>query len=372
MIWFRVLLLLLGCVSAFDASIAQAQYSNGTVDGYYTYRDGYWWYSGYPYTRVAQQYSYCGRYYTRWVYSQYFAPQVTLSSSDPDYRNKLIELVMQQKQYENKLRASANKHNEFMEEMIGLGINGSLATTPLVGGVRLATGVPFAGAAGYNPGANAYGSLTITSNGSLAYVPNAQQGQTVYGYQEAVRADPVLDLNSVFNQADQHTINAQALGGQAREGFAAITDRVAQQKLANDARKMEIVEKAKAMALVGAQLNPSATVQQNSTTYQYSNKQSTQAQQPNQPNQPATPPKQQNKVSRLVNTLQTYCTACHNPQKAEKNLDLTKYFSFSPEQKELVRTKLNHPDPTKRMPLKEDGTSGNPLPEELKSDFYDN
>lgn len=205
----------------------------------YVFRDGYYWRGSQAYTRYSQPtYSYhngCRYQTTSYYYTPvdhkepvketYKAPEKpTLPSvTDENWRAKLLEFAGQRDKWRADLKASALEHNEFMEAVKVLGLEGydgeyvpRYATSPYGFGSTGGYGVKTSGYGGYN-----------TYKKEFYFNPLADQGNTVYGYSYSNLADVygATDLQALYQQASRLTENAQSLAGNANSGFQSLVDK---------------------------------------------------------------------------------------------------------------------------------------------------
>ena len=188
---------------------AVANHDGATEDGY-TYRGQYWWLDGVAYTRekrVWTEYvrygccSYPQRYY-RWVYTR--VPVVT--SADPDWRSKLLDIAAQRDRFEGRLRAAAQEQNAFLEAVGALGLTGNFNWSSYGMSPTLAN--PY----------RAAGQLAVGNYGT--------SGNTLYGYSYSQIADVygTTDANVLYQQAAALAKNSQDLGGRATERFSSMVE----------------------------------------------------------------------------------------------------------------------------------------------------
>jgi hypothetical protein len=369
------LLIMLGAASLAPAggyygSSYANDYTNGFVDGYYTYRDGYWWYAGCAYTRVKvwdpQSYYYdaCGRAYPyartwHWEYSQvasaptYTTPAYTpaVSSSDPHWKGKLLDIAAARDRGEIELRKTSVDHAAFLQSVQALGLQGNFA----IQGYGQALLYPGFALPGFAHGTAAYGNANLGTFGANA---DALYG---YSYNQLREAYGELNMNTLYQQAARNTQTAQALGGQAHTEFSGLVGQAGD----NQARIAEILAKAQAAKIALDAANPQASSKtQTSTTIVGST-----------PAAPATGVAAAAATAGddgalfMRNVVSPRCLACHSGGNLKGGLDLTGYLSFPPEKKDLVRERVYASDPARRMPRGKDGGPGPALPAEEKAGF---
>lgn len=348
-----MLVMMLLCAGA-GASAASGYYADGFQEDGYTYRAGYWWSGDQPYTRARidyyepYTYSYCGRYYTQqkaywyWKYSKAYDAS-TVSPKDPDFRTKLLEIAKQRDRIEGEIRKSAAQHNEFLEAVQVLGLQGNFewkgyGTAPLYA----------------SPQRAAYGQ-------SLQYGQFGNNASTIFGYSQLTEAYNTLDPNILFQQSASLTKGAQSLAGQANSEFNTSLDKA----IRAQGRAAEIVAQgiASERALIAARAAP-----QSSTT--------TTVTQPGPvaPPEPVLPPDQEAppvmpKVvgGRVPFPAAADCMACHSGAKVEGRFDVTTWWGLPEARRRvIIRDRLLTDDMAKLMPRKPDGGAHRLPPGKLK------
>ena len=278
----------------------------GTVISGYTFgSDGYWWNNNVAFKRVAvRQKIFTSRctYYWQTTYqwqrvSSYQAPKV--SYQDENWRKRLLKIAESRDRYQQQAKRSALEHNEFLEAVRVLGLDDYADYTP-----RYAT--------------NPYNFQQAQS--SQSYVPNAQQGSSVYGYSYSTLADLYgsNDLSTLYQQAGRLTERAQSLAGDANTQFQSTV------QLEGDNRARVAMILAKAQLLRAAD-TPEAHVQQKLEVFG------------NKPLQGQSPAQIATSLSGL---MANKCTKCHSDGNAQgrrtlfpSGVDLTQYASYSVAQK---------------------------------------
>jgi hypothetical protein len=320
---FRIILCLsLGLL--FTVPAHATNYYNGYVESGYTWKDGYWWLNGQAYSR-AQVKCYTGhcRYHWQWQYYPVsFAAKAKaayISSSEDNWRGKLMDAVAVREQYEARAKASALEHNEFLEAIhaVGFGQGDGYST-------------PYATGAAYRSSLNG---------------PYADQGSTVYGKSvERIVANYYnpTNLDVQWNQADRHVDKAQDHADNAVHNFRETLREAYSQESTARERIAAIYAKAD---LLKAADTPEITIAKETITSE---------------ERPA------DSVSRtdVLAVIQAKCINCHSAQEPSGGIDMSKYLAFDEPTKERVRLALTHPDPEKRMPKRKDGVQivpGEPL-----------
>lgn len=309
------------------------------ADGY-TFSNGYYWYNGTAYNRsIAYGYD---RYGCRYSYYQYTAaPQV--SYNDSDWKVKLLEIAKQRDLYEGKIRQGLFEQASFLQAVKALGLEGNFA-------IR-----------GYGAQApSPYPQLQLGSygmNGSTIYGTGQQQ------ILQAITSDPV-DLNILFQQMSRLTQNAQQLAGQGHTDFADLIAKAGN----NQAEVAKILAKSKLIqdALKSLQDPNSIKLESRTFSFKIGADGKIEAIEPEPKFKAVVPPEEFQKI------MVQDCGTCHLGEKAKGGFNLASYLSFTEAQKEVVRQRLTHPDPKKRMPLKSDLSPGVPLPQSKLKMWYHN
>jgi hypothetical protein len=339
-------------------------YADGTVDGCYTYRGGYWWHGDNAYTRAYVSYTYYapayvnGCYYPnylwtgyRWQYTYHHtreycppAPRYERRSELPtpkthptNWRAALLDIAANRDKVEGELRKSAVEHNEFLEATQALGLTGNFrwggyGAEPIwPRGYRLGTGYGYG--AGNDPG---------------TYQFHAQgfNGNTVYGYSTQTAADLYgsTDVNALYQQAAKLAQGAQGLAEQATKDHG---DRVAQIGN-NQARVAEILARAAAAREVFQATAPPAEAKVRSQTQGA-------VVMPKAVDAPAAEPLAQWQAHATAK-----CAGCHG-KSDNHGFDVSTYPSMDFAGKSRVWNYLLAKNPDKRCPKNEDGSPGQPL-----------
>jgi hypothetical protein len=316
---------------------------------------------GWYYTRTRYRSGCCNYYYRYKKYSriQQATQQVGYTAGTENWRTKLLEIKSQQALYQQRMKESANEHNEFMEAVKELGLSGGYgAYTPRYANA----GVTGLASSGFN--FNGYGQS-----------PYANQGNTIYGYTELSEVYGKLDLALHLNQAARLAEGAQSLSSQAVGGYNTLVDNVqeGQQEVAKivatgqaAAQALNAQGTAATQALRAAQPERPDVQRKQSFFFKVvpdGNGNMKAQMLDNEPvsNQAAATASAQDITALSSKILQNRCGACHI-QKSEGGFDLNKSGSFTSQTWDKVMDRLRSPDPEKRMPLAADHSPGNPLP----------
>jgi len=217
---------------------------------------------------------------------------------------------------------------------------------PLFGG----TSAPLQGG-GLQPG---YGGYQFGAQQQLGY-NYAPQGSTAYQW-SSLTAQPgrTLDRALIYNLASQLAKDSTGLAGKANDGaLGLIAADVEGEKelIAENLKHQSLVT---ALKIVSDQM---ATPAPGSGVAQVQTFRITQSQN-------GTPVLERLAApgSSAQAVIAAKCAACHNPQKAEGNLDLTLWPNVNDAVRQSVYSRIVAPDPNKRMPKAADGSAGVPLP----------
>ncbi len=315
------------------AGFALATYPNGyrSLDGYYTYHDGYW-YDGagasYTRTRVDSGYWNCGRYYPTYYYqySPYTAASASVSYS-PGWKNKMLDLASQRMKIEGDMILGNLDHQAYLESAKALGLTSTFVSAGY--GV-----VPQYGNHAYMPYANGHYAAPVVATGNTGYG---------YSFNSVAQAYNAVDMNALLQMTSQVTTQAQDLGGQANNGFQAIVKDFG----ANQARVAEIVSKGQAAVAMIQALNAGpVTVQTQGFSFKLG---------PNntiiKDDTKVTPEAKADLKTQFEVMATAKCFACHGGAKTYGGWRVTDYYKMTPEEKQAkVWSLLTHADPNKRMP----------------------
>lgn len=342
-------------------------YSNGycSAEGY-TYRDGYWWLNGQAYTRTRVQepyyYWYRHRQYTGyrwvWVYQPVYGTTATnttvtvINPSEDGWRGKLLDIARQRDQYEGRMRTSALEHNEFIDSVKLLGMEGNFRWN----------GYGYEMSYAQHPG----GAL-LAAQQAYSQFPT-QQGNTVYGYRELADVYGNVDLGALYNQAMRLREQSYGNESKATSEVHAMVDGLG----SNIAKIKEIEAKgqAAAAALSASAAKDRATVLREFwSTYDSRTKSPPSAPPAAGAGPPAASP-QAAPGGSVTAIVQQKCVACHNSEKKNGGLDLSNLAAVTQDQTQKILDRIVHTDPTKRMPIREDLSPGEPLTRNEVAAFF--
>jgi mono/diheme cytochrome c family protein len=163
----------------------------------YTFSNGWWWKDGHAFSRSAvQTLDARGCLVTSYRYAPYVAPAAAVTPETADWRSKLLEIAEAQKRSEAKLRQSAIEHQEYMEALKALGLNGSQT-----------------------------GYTTTQSLDAYGYSQRtAPQGATVFGYNEIADVYGNVDLGELYQSAIRLAEGSNRYGSEATNGAMKLVD----------------------------------------------------------------------------------------------------------------------------------------------------
>lgn len=253
-----------------------------------------------------------------------------------------------------KLAQDAKENEAFIAALDALGLTGA---------ARQAAVSQYAPA--YNPAA--YGSYSYTTSygyGNPAGIPFTQNGNTLYGYQQAAQGYAQqfgnIDTGALLNSALRLGDQAQQMAGQAMTDINDTINNVArgQQQVAQtiaqgaaDAQRIQASRPDPQPISRTFQFTPVQPVQSGAPSgisASYSSSGYVTPQQPQQ--QPAQPQGGVKLLPQVGAILQASCLSCHNQQKASGGLNLANWGSLSLEQYQHVRARIATSDPAMRMP----------------------
>jgi len=350
-----VLFLAVAIMLTIQTPAAASGYANGyTTPAGYTWNNGYWWRNGYAYTRALSYRTVCSygcshrcghNCYQQSYYQYTLVPgvsgkQYSISYNDIDegrWRDKLLDIAKYRDQYKSKILQSANEHNEFVDSVRVLGMEGDFKIGNNGYEINLAQG-------------GVYGGGMVAGYQQYSQLP-AQQGATVYGYNQISDVYANLDIGALYDQILRLRSQSYEKESVANSEVHGLVGDLG----SNIAKIKEIEAKgaAAAAALKAAEAKDRATILQEfwklSPTQQQQVVQ-TQTQTPNL-----------DTYDLLVGLVNAKCVSCHNPNKQNGGLDMTNLAALTPEQGDAILNRIKHPDPELRMPLGPDNKPGTPL-----------
>lgn len=344
---------------------------NGLVQEGYVYQDGLWYRDNVAFIRSKKSFTFFDGHRqcltTRYVFER--APETLVGEPIEGWRKELLDLKANRDKWEAEIKASQEEQKEFLETVKALGLDDVYNTD-----------TSYPSNLGGNYGSGGYDMSQYNLQGSsLAYsAPLAAQGNTLYGYDQYAQSYPDVDLQLLYNQANNLARQAQALSGDATADFSALVYQEGE-------RQEEIAKIMARRGRVAAQVlqllqNPEAKLKVAQWRLQRrgddGNWEVVPGQQgPNVPPKPAMPEEgdasfNDNAKIRLFGIISNRCVACHGPDKKNASLDMTKFLSFDLDKRQKIVQTLVDVDPDLRMPKAEGGVPGKPLPKEEISLFF--
>lgn len=340
----KMMLLALGCALML-ASVA------GATD--YTFSNGYYWKGGQAFTRsLVSSYDARGCLVNTYQYTPYVAATTTTNITNvthetPDWRNKLLEIADYQKKAEAKLRQSALEHQEYLEALKALGLNGprgSVSTT-----------------------------TTVDSYG-YSQRPTGQ-GATVYGYNEIADVYANTDLGEIYNTAMRLAEASNRYGADATNGAFKLVDQLGDRASGLLSQQLAIAEiNAKTNGVVTASRALGDVFRAESRL-----RIEKRVEGPAPPNQTPSPPPpggspildepsakatSNQAFDNLVGLVNTKCVSCHGGKTTEAGLSLVDLGKVDQQTAKKILARITHPNPEKRMP------PGKPLDQDEIRLFY--
>lgn len=303
--------------------------TNGTVNDGFWYRRC-WHNGGWTYrqlNRIAPATSYAGYGEERW-------------------REKLLDIAANRDRSETAAKASALEHSEFIDTVRLLGLEGNFRWQGY----------------GYSP-AYSQGAVAAYGAGAEGYAgPYAQQGNTVYGYQQFASnytQGQGVDLSALYNQAGRLASQAQEFAGQTTSDFSGLVDQ-ANQGQAEVARTLAQTELVKTVL---SQTRP-APAAPTFRTFSF------RAQVGADGRMQMVDGGTSDVTLNAEQLISLKCATCHNAENPSKGLDLTSLARWTKDERDkwgpAIVAAVTNPDPTHRMPLANDRSPGTPLaPEEI-------
>ena len=300
----------------------------------YTYRSGYYYRGQQAYTR---SWSLLSNGCYGWLYTPY-QKQYTISYKDPDYVDKLLQLKANRDKWQNDLRSSANRHNEFIEKLRELGLDGDYYRTD-VGVAVIDRSHPYAIQGGYH-----------------GYAQRAApQGSTVYGnvglHQTEEIADVFgnIDWGPLYNSAIRLAGDSQQHGSRATSDAMSLIDKLGDRAAGVLERSLAIEEtRAKAAGISQISASLSEAIKAEARVYM-SRRETSGMVVP-----PASNELQQKIASGTLDApadIITYrCVSCHQPGGRAAHFDLTDLSAVTDEDANKVLDRIVSSDPKKRMP----------------------
>lgn len=327
-----------------QGSVYSYTYANGSVDPYYYVRylsNGCWYY------RRLSTISPNSSSYTAYG-----------TTGTENWRSRLLDIAANRDRYESASKASALEHNEFLESVKALGLEGNFRWMGYGYAPTYATG-----AGGYGGSLLGYGTSAAYGGAYGGAYGNGYQtltGNTAWGVSQTPFATATLstaNLDSALNQAGRLVTQAQQLAGQGFNGYSTLVTNVGSAQL--DALKTIAQGYAAASALQASR--PSDTTVPQTSTFSFG------AQATGTPTattavvsqgttvaSPATATATATASATPGNAVETVllasCINCHGPTRLESNLDARNYQNWTAETWGKVVERITTTDPKRRMP----------------------
>ena len=297
----------------------------------YTFSNGYWWKDGQSFTRsVVQSYDARGCLVNSYKYSLYTAPApsvATVTHETPGWRAKLLEIAEYREKSEAKLRQTALEHQEYLQALKALGLNGGQHST-----------------------------VTQTIDAYGYSQRPTQQGATVYGYNEIADVYANTDLGEIYNTAMRLAEASNRYGADATNGAFRLVDQLGDRASGLLSQQLAIAEiNAKTAGITTAARAFGDAIKAESRIH-IENR----VQQPVTPNPP--PPggspildEPQAKANdeafgNLTHLVNAKCVSCHGGKTTEAGLSLVDLGKVDQATAEKILKRITHENPEKRMP----------------------
>lgn len=335
------------------------------VDGYttpagYVYRGGLWWLNGQAYTRTLFSTPACynGCNYTpASSYYNYYSVNLPNSTptapalpsyKDPGWRGKLLDIAAARDKREGEIRSGAFEQAYFLDAVSALGLQGNFRWNGY-GGVppyfqQGGAAVGGQGAYGYQMTGQLY---NFGANANTQYGASFNSIASVYGDNNTAQ---------LFQQAAQLAQQAQKLGGDATGSFHSLVG----QEGGNRAKVAEILAKGQQAQQILDALRAAPSTETKGFNFKIS---PVGIQAVDAGVDPTVKQKLSTDFTALINNK---CAKCHSGDNVKANFDITKWSSFSPDDRNKIMDRLTTDDPKKLMPRGDDGVGHRLLGDELK------
>lgn len=338
---------------------------NGLVQDGYTFNDGLWYQGNKAFVRSRKTFSFFDGHRqcltTRYVFQP--APATLIGKPIEGWRKELLDLKANRDKWEADIKASQEEQKEFLETVEALGL-----------GDYYGTDTSYPSPLGQKPGYGQQGAYGNLEGSSMTYnAPLAAQGNTLYGYDQYAQTYPDVDLQVLYNQANNLARNAQSLSSEATGDFSAL--------VFQEGRRQEEIAKIIARGRVAAQVlqllqDPRAELKVDQWRLQRRGEggdwevvPGTKTPLPTEPNDDEIMLNQEQKV-KLFGIVTNNCLACHSADKKKAGLDMTRFLSFDKLTRQRIVKTLTAENPDDRMPKAEGGVPGKPLSKEEIDLFY--
>lgn len=305
------------------------------VAGSFHFSNGYWWKNGQAYERYKTKcwYRNCYGYrYYKWCWK--YRKVNVISSRTEGWREKLIALKEQRERYQARLDESANEHNEFIETLRELGLDGSYYGTS-VGKAYIDRSRPYAIQGGY--------SQLTAPQGSTVY------GYTPSGYNEIADVYGNVDLGSIYNSAIRLADDSNKYGSQATNSAMSLVDKLGDRaaSLMNHRIALEEIKvKSAGMSQVAKALSEAIRAEARAYVKREGDKQVFRL-----PENPQLKLKAENgTLDSIGEIIAVRCVKCHQPGGKAEHFDLTNLDNIDEMAGLKILDRVSTSDPEKRMP----------------------
>jgi hypothetical protein len=334
---------------------------NGLVQSGYTYQDGLWYQGQQAFIRSQKSFTFFDGHRqcltTRYVFEP--APQALVGEPIEGWRKELLELKASRDKWEAEIKFSQEEQKEFLETIQALGLGDYYGTdtsypSPLNQGSHSLQ----------QQSGRGYSQRDLHGTSMTYRAPLAAQGNTLFGYDQYVQSYPDVDLQLLYNQANNLAKQAQGLSSDATADFSAL--------VYQEGRRQEEIAKIIARGRVAAQVlqllqDPQQAelkidewrLRRNTGSGDWEVV----------PKQPDAAPEPEGEIDlsaeqkqELFGIITNRCVACHGPEVKKAGLDMTKFLALDKIKRQGIVKTLTHADPDERMPKATGGVPGEPLP----------
>jgi hypothetical protein len=275
---------------------------------------------------------------------------VLVTSADPEWRTRLLEIAATRDKYEARLRASSNEHNQFLESVRELGFSGNFAIQNYGAAPSLANPYRFVG--NYQ--------LANLQTGNFGAQGNTLYGY--YGYNYIADFYGKTDDTILLQQAAALAKDGQGYAAQGVQGAYGLIDRAG----ARRAQVAEVIARGQTASQVYHATQPTGSAH-------VEVKESVTGPAPLPRFMPPAdmPQPNPNAFSAVRKAAVQACIQCHGEDpKTNHGYSVVRHWSLQPEAQDYVASLLTKdPSDPKFMPRRQDGSPGNQLPTQLIMEF---
>lgn len=321
------LLMLALFLAALSATPAHAQY---------TFSNGYYWANGTAYNRTSVAYydSYgCKRY--RWQYS---AVKVITSQTE-GWRTKLLELKSAREKWQASIESSANEHNEFIEAVRELGLDGTYGNSAIgLATINRSNPYAIAGGVGYSQLSAAQGST------HYGYAPMAFSVADVYGN---------VDIGALYNASIRLASDSNQYGSKATSNAMTLVDQLGSRAASLMDRAIAVKEiEAKSAGIAMASQAIAQSIRAEARAYVAHGQTGGQGGngQPPPPDAAKQADILNGTLSNIADVMTYRCVTCHQPGGKAEQFDLSDLSAVTAENAADILSRVTSSDQAKRMP----------------------